>query len=227
VGIPQQYSVQLPQRCLALIDALLPQAREVRMPGEEDAGPLVTTFILAMSTPVLTLPIERVERHRGKKAEGYVDERHLSDRVAEAIERSLGGSALERSKFFQPGVWRFAAIPHAAGLNFARNFPEPLVEMLNKQQALEDAAQMPASKWSSCLRNALAHGGVIYLDEAGQQSHGMPTEHIAFVSGKPAEDRGTFEELRVLRISRDDYIEFVHDWVRWLEESGLSFELAA
>lgn len=197
------------------------------MAGEEDAGPLATTFILAMSTPVLTLPIERVERHRDRKAEGYVDERHLSIGVAEAVDRCLGGAPLRRSKFYRANVWRFAAIPYAAGLNLARSFPEGLAESLNRASALEDAARMPASKWASCLRNALAHGGVIYLDESGRQSHGQPTEHLAFVSGKPDEDRNSFEELRVLRITRDDYIEFVRDWVRWLEESGLSWELAA
>lgn len=227
LGIPQQYSVQLPQRCLRLIETLLPTARDVRMPGEEDAGPLVTTFILAMSTPVLTLPIERVERHHGANAEGYVDDRHLSPAVAEAVAANLGGSPLRKSKFFQHNMWRFAALPYREGLNFARHFPRDLVEALESASALEAAARMPASKWASCLRNALAHGGVVYLDAEGRQSHGQPTEHLAFVSGKPTEDRSSFEEIRVLRISRDDYIGFVQHWVGWLEQSGLSFELAA
>jgi len=212
---------------LRLIDALLPTARDVRMPGEEDAGPLVTTFILAMSTPVLTLPIERVERHYGAETEGYVDDRHLSAGVAEAVNENLGGSPLRKSKFFQQNTWRFGAMPYQAGLNFARHFPKELVESLGDEIALHEAARMPASKWASCLRNALAHGGVVYLDAEGRQSHGQPTEHLAFVSGKPTEDRSSFEEIRVLRISRDDYIGFIRRWVEWLEESGLSFELAA
>ncbi len=226
MGIPQQYSVQLPQRCLRLIDALLPTARDVRMPGEEDLGPLVTTFILAMSTPILTLPIERVERHRGRNFECYVDERHLSTGVAEAVNSHLGGHPFRRSKFFREGVWRFATIRYEPGLNLARHFPEELVLKLGSQSALLDAARMPASQWASCLRNALAHGGVVYLDAQGQQSHGQPTEYLGFVSGK-LNDEGSFDELRVLRIGREEYIEFVRMWVEWLEQSGLSFEIAA
>ena len=226
MGIPQQYSVQLPQRCLRLIDALLPTARDVRMPGEEDAGPLVTTFILAMSTPVLTLPIERVERHRGREIEGYVDDRHLSAGVLEAVESNLGGHPFRRSKFFREGVWRFATIPYEAGLNFARHVPDELVLKLGSPSSLLDAARMPAAQWASCLRNALAHGGVVYLDAQGQQSHGQPTEYLGFVSGKPNDD-GSFDELRVLRIGREEYIDFVRLRVHWLEKSGLSFELSA
>lgn len=227
MGIPQQYSVELPRRCLALIDALLPHARGVRLAGEEDAGPLVTTFILAMSTPMITLPIERVERHRGKQVEGYVDERHLNAGVEEAVNAALGGAPLSHSPFFHGTAWRYAVVPYTEGMNFARELLYEVIEQLSTDAALEDARQMNASAWASCLRNALAHGGILYLDENGRQSHGAPTEHIAFVSSKRAGWGGPVTALQVLRISRDGYLDFLSRWAGWLEASGLSLALAA
>lgn len=40
------------------------------MPGEPRLGPLTTTLLLAITTPNITLPVERIERHFGRAA-GY------------------------------------------------------------------------------------------------------------------------------------------------------------
>lgn len=226
MGIPQHYAVELPRRCLRLIDALMPEVAGVRMEGDE-AGPLTTSFLVAMSTPIITLPIERVERHRGKEIEGFIDERHLSPETAAAVDDELGGKPLRQSALFEPGVWRQAVLPYAPGLNLVRNFPQRLVDDLNDESALSRADQMPAAQWATCLRNALSHGGVFYLNEAGHPAEGEPVHHISFVSTKLSPDRRTIESLLALRIARAQFLPFLRGWVNWLERAGLMRALAA
>lgn len=227
MGIPANYSRELPERCLYLIDQLLPQVEQTFLPGQEAVGPLTTTFLLAMATPIVVLPIERVERHRTAVAEGYVDDRALSPELASAVDASLGGRPVRKSSFYEIGNWRLARIPHQPGQNLARYFPHDLSEILASQQAETAAAAMCASEWASCVRNALAHGGIAYLDANGHQTYGQRAEKLAFISGKYGIDPSTPEQLRVLCIDESSFLVFLRKWVVWLRDTGLSFELAA
>jgi len=166
MGIPSHYSQELPRRCLQLIDALLPTVETISVPGEAHLGPLTTSFILAMSTPMIVLPIERVERHR-EGVGAYVNDRPIEEALASEVDAALGGSPLRRSPFFEQDQWRFASIPYS-GENLAQHFPNELSEQLSAPEALIAVGKMPASEWASCLRNAPAHGGIAYLDTDGR-----------------------------------------------------------
>lgn len=225
MGIPSHYSQELPRRCLQLIDALMPNVEQVHASGEAHLGPLTTTFLLAMSTPMVVLPIERVERYRGK-SEGYMDDRPIDVSLAGEIDARLGSSALRHSPFFEEGHWRFASIPYQ-GQNLARHFPWELSDELAAPAALAAAEQMPASEWASCLRNALAHGGIAYLDAEGRQAYGQSAKMLAFVSAKYVDRGQPPERLKVLRITEQGYLSFLRRWVDWLQSSGLQQALAA
>ncbi|SHJ12954.1 hypothetical protein SAMN04488012_10572 [Palleronia salina] len=98
---------------------------------------------------------------------------------------------------------------------------------------------MPASQWVSLLRNAMAHGGIAYLDENGRSRHGTPVKMFAFVSGKYGKPKcefadaacrfgmGKLDGLNFLRISEDDYRSFLGDWVAWLVASKIAKQAAA
>lgn len=227
MGIPANYSRELPERCLHLIETLLPSVDAISFPGQESIGPLTTTFLLALATPMIVLPIERVERHRGKHLEGYVDERPLDPQLTALIDGELGGRALRYSSFFAPAEWRFARLPHKPGQNLARYFPHELSAELTAPEAEARASAMAASEWASCLRNALAHGGVAYLDADGFQKYGMKADKLAFISGKYGANAQTPETLKVLCISEKDFLAFIRRWVSWLAATGLSLDLAA
>ena len=56
--IPEHYARDIVERCDSLIDTLLPIVQR-----ESDArfgGPLGTTFLVAMSSPMVLLPVERM-----------------------------------------------------------------------------------------------------------------------------------------------------------------------
>jgi len=196
-----------------------------------------------MATPIITLPIERVERHRGKEDIAYLNERPLDEWVAQEVDRVLVKGRLGQAAFYDEGQWRFASIPYR-GENLAMQFPNELREALSNDAALANAANLPASQWSSCLRNALAHGGVLYLDRNGYHEHGQRAEAFAFVSarypkysleeypdcaplyGKRDTSKAP-EQLMVLSISERGFLSFLQRWVRWLRQSGLAQPLAA
>lgn len=64
---PNHYSRDIAARCQTLIDQLLPIVEHGLPDDHRFGGPLRTTFLLAMATPMIVLPIERItpERDQG------------------------------------------------------------------------------------------------------------------------------------------------------------------
>lgn len=244
MGNPSNYSLELPYRCHRLLDELWDEAETIRDPQEPHLGPLTTTFLLAMATPMIVIPIERVDRYRRKQGWGYADERDLSPETAKEIDRVLGGRTIGEVEpsFFDVGAWRFASMDFD-GERLSEGLPSELAEKLENPQSAMDAADLEGAAWASILRNALAHGGVLYLNEYGQ-SHWGKAEMFAFVSAKfpkfdPHEHpKGTPlygkedmskppSRLRVLRIGQDDFRSFLSRWVEWLQTTDLASVRAA
>jgi len=85
---------------------------------------------------------------------------------------------------------------------------------------------MPASQWCSVLRNALAHGGIAYLNENGRSTYNEPVKMFAFASGKYI-NKHELAAVNLLRISEADYFDFLRNWVAWLQKTGIQDALAA
>jgi hypothetical protein len=84
MGIPLHYSLEVPQRCLQLIDNLWSIAKKTRQTNRPDLGPLTSTFLISMSMPIVNLPVERIERHRSAEKENYADDRHIDPALTTA-----------------------------------------------------------------------------------------------------------------------------------------------
>jgi hypothetical protein len=189
MGVPYHTSRDVPGRCLWLIDRLYANVQTITAPHEADLGPLDATFLFAMSILILTLPIERLERHRRKEElgrQGYMDDRPLDPLAAKEIDAVLGGdaTAFNASPFYIPSAWRFASIAYSQEHNLALEFPATLAAELSGQAAVSAADHLSARAWMNCLRNALAHGGIVYFDAEGRQTHGQPTRMMGFVSAE-------------------------------------------
>lgn len=213
---------------MQLIDALLPSVEQVRVPGQSHLGPLTTTFLLAMATPMVLLPLERIKKHRNSPPGAYMNERSLDGSLSDSIDEALGAKQFCHSPFFVANHWRFATMPYD-GENVAEHFPDRLQDGLADPVSGQAAAEMSAEQWSSCLRNALAHGGIVYLDEFGRQAYGGRASLLAFVSARYPRGDGPQapNQLRALRIAEHHFYTFLHEWTRWLGETGLSLRLAA
>jgi len=234
MGNPQHYGIELPQRCLALINGLWDEAAQTRDSDQLDLGPLTSTFLLSMSMPILNLPVERIERQIGQgNGEGYADDRHINEAATKAFQMTIQRQTLNEAPFYKHGAWRFLQY-HGEAMNIARKLPEGIASDLNKDEAVTNAGAMPASQWISIVRNALAHGGIAYLDERGRSSYDQPIKMYAFVSGKydsgPCPnlssqacrgERGPLIALNFLRIAETDYRTFLELWVSWLKEAQI------
>lgn len=226
MGNPLHYSLEIPRRCLQLIDELWPYAERTQQANRPDLGPLTTTFLISMSMPIVNLPVERIERHRCAKKEGYADDRHIDAALTTAVDTILGAQQLAMAPFYSHGAWSFARYAHDALFNVARSLPDDLAEELSNDLAIVKASKMPTSQWCSILRNAMAHGGIEYLDEEGRTSYGQPVKMYAFISGTYSKKEDKLVVLNVLRISEANYRVFLRKWVEWLEASGFN-ELTA
>ncbi len=213
MGNPLHYSLELPQRCSQLIEELWPYAEKILQAEQPELGSLTTTFLISMSMPVVNLPVERMERHKNAIEQGYADDRNINPVVAEAVATILGGEEFHKAPFYIHDAWSFAT--HAP-FNIARPLPDDLVVELGTKRAAVRASKMPTSQWCSVLRNAMAHGGIAYLDENGRTSYGQPVRMYAFVSGK-YDDAEELIGINVLRISEANYRIFLRHWVDWLK----------
>jgi hypothetical protein len=228
MGNPLHFSAELPQRCLQLIDELWPYVEKTRQAEGSDLGPLTTTFLISMSMPIINLPIERIERHKNAQIEGYADDRSIDPKVAKTVLDTLGGQRLSNAPFYLPGQWSFAIYAKNPLFNIANSIPDDLATELGSKQAAAKASKMPVLQWCSILRNAMAHGGIAFLNESGRTSYGEPVKMYAFVSGTFDDtDQRELLHLNVLRISETNYRKFLSRWVTWLKSSGLASELAA
>lgn len=68
------------------------------------------------------------------------------------------------------------------------------------------------------LRNALAHGNIVYLDERGWETNGARVQHIAFLSRyeESVEQRAAGETYRLVTVRETDFLPFVRAWALWV-----------
>jgi len=217
MGNPLHYSLELPERCLQLIDELWPCAQLILQKDRPELGSLTTTFLISMSMPIISLPVERIERHRAAIGQAYADDRLVDGDAAVSIMAVLGGQEFGKAPFFSPESWSYVFCPKEALFNIANGLPERFAEVLCSQEAFDSVRRMPASQWCSVLRNAMAHGGIGYLDADGRSSYGRPVAMYVFVSAKrEKEDHDQIVGLHLLRISEENYRVFLSKWVGWL-----------
>lgn len=216
MGNPLHTSLELPQRCLQLIDELWATVEATEEKRRPDLGSMTTTFLLAMSMPIINLPIERlVNRSEIGK---YADDRHLDKAATEAIDRIVGGRPLKDAPFYVPNAWSF--ITSDPDFNIANPMPDAVAAALSSKEALLNAKKMPVSELCSVLRNSMAHGGIAYLDANGRSTYDRPVAMYAFVSGK-FDDDNVLIGLKILRIREGDYRKFLSRWAHWLSSLGL------
>jgi hypothetical protein len=79
------------------------------------------------------------------------------------------------------------------------------------------------------VRNALAHGNIIYLDESGEEKPGKRLHYIAFLSER--RHRNCIVGYRVVIFDEESFLGLLKSWIAWLQtfppETTLSFSEAA
>jgi hypothetical protein len=218
MGIPEHYSRDIAQRCRALIRHLRPLVENGLPDDHRFGGPLVTTFLLAMATPMIVLPVERLFKPVLPGALVAGNDRQLDPALAEKVDDVLGPARrFADAPFVTPGRWSY--VRNFPPFKLADWWPGELLDTLSSEAAFAEADQTPAQRILLDLRNALAHGGIAYLDSHGRNTDDQTAQAamLAFASARIGDGKVT--RINVLRTHQDDFCKFVVNWADWLTAS--------
>lgn len=221
MGLPNLYTTDIPARCGDLIETLFDQIASSPNAVRYWGGPLTTTFLLAMATPAIVLPVERIFMPALEGARAVAGEHEIAPALVELVNSALGsGKRFADAPFRGNGVWHF--VPAIDWFPVAKHWEDHVLDQLSDAHAAEAANSADAATILMTIRNALAHGAVNYLDGAGRQQ-GPSAEMYVFVSpGEKIKPR----PLRLLRIDEAAFRQFVKDWVSWLRDVHVSDTLS-
>jgi len=217
MALPNHYSRDIVIRCQYLIQHLLPQIEGGLPDDSQFGGSVRTTFLLAMATPMIILPIERIFKTRNPSAQQVGDDRELNPTVAGEVDRVLGGTLnFGEAPFAGTGRWSY--VHEYPKFNIASDWPSDLLDRLSEPDAIDAARNAPASRILLDLRNALAHGGIAYLDVNGRITDDQ-AEMFAFVGAVIRNQQ--IVGLNVLRVHEDDFSAFLNAWTEWLSQTTI------
>ena len=216
MGNPQNFSIDVPRRCQILLEQLWPS---VSNKADGRPLPLNASFLLAISTPMVNLPIERIWKPQKGLAVGHLNDAVLDASLAKAVKADIGQSPVVKAPFYKAGAWRYHYLQKEAALPdlSKQGLPLGVQQALVAGGALTAADALATETFCSILRNGLAHGGVLYLDSYGQTTEGAPVTRFCFVSTK--QKNRTVVGLHFLQITMKDYRAFLGKWVGWLQNA--------
>ncbi|RVG28641.1 hypothetical protein [Sinorhizobium meliloti] len=221
MGNPLHFSLEVPKRAHQLLRDFYEHL------GESDRTrlPLKATFLLSVSMPIVILPIERILKYRRNPNSGHMNDAVLNPKLADAVDHAIDLQAAVHQAHFFTGPWQFASLDKGGGFpNLAANgLPEAVAVQLDTPAAIEDAKNLSANRFCKILRNALAHGGILYLDEYARSNSTAPVRRFAFVS---TDNPNAPTKLFFLRIGMADYRAFLQKWVDWLKTEAINEILA-
>ena len=209
--IPHRFATEYPERCLALLDASEPIARQKK---------LLASFALLAAASVLVIPYERLRT----KA---TFERERGSSLSSAL-RDLRKVSWPLALFWNgqdPGDWRFSRVVGR---------PDDVAGWRNEdgQPSVSSDANRIVRKTADdvlrVLRNALAHGNVVYLNKDGDEQPGTPVARLAFLSRyeETAAQKAGSNTYRLVTVSDEAFLSFLRCWATWLTTFPLDSRLA-
>jgi hypothetical protein len=201
--IPARFIVEYPQRCLELIKLFEGQVRE---------RDLVGSFSLLAAAAVFVIPYERM----GSKAPLGRQERDTD--LMKAL-KSLDKVKFADAPFWEgqpPGDWRLSRIVTEANDTFGWRDNDDLHPMA--AEAKNVVSKSMVSKVLRVIRNALAHGNVVYLNADGFEAGESRVQYLGFLSRyeETPEEREKTETYRLVATTEDEFLRFVKQWAAWV-----------
>jgi hypothetical protein len=77
------------------------------------------------------------------------------------------------------------------------------------------------------IRNALAHGNVVYLNAEGYEERGTKVQYLGFLSRyeESEEQRKLAETYRLVATTEDAFLAFVKAWAKWISTFNRNTDL--
>ena len=208
--IPERFCIEYPTRVLCLLENLAEQAA---------AMDLSTTFIVSLAMPMLVIPLERLKSGH-KFSDAKVDSR--LNRAYEGLKRKPFGE----TPFWQgsdQARWRFAYV--------IKNVDRP--DRWRDTNGSHPLAGQPAIRAEDVcfenilltLRNGLAHGSVVYLDEQGQERPNRRVTQVGFLSNIRGDEAAPAGSHRLVVVEEQALRRFLIAWCQWMQTFHLSTSL--
>jgi len=202
--IPARFVVEYPQRCLDLIEALEPTARKREIVG---------SFSLLVAAAVFVIPYERMgsQRHPLHKPARDVD-------LFRAL-KSLRKKPFITAPFWNgapPNAWRFSRVMSNA--NDTAGWMDEAGHHPMTAYATNSVQDRSADDVLRVIRNAPAHGNIVYLNESGFEERGTKLQFLGFLSRyeETEEQKVKAETYRLVATTEDEFLRFVKLWAKWV-----------
>ena len=214
MGVPSRFAIEYPERALQLIEVF---------EGEARRRDLVGSFGLLAAAAVLTIPYERM------KATHFLHDERQSGRTMTSPHKSRSSKK------------KGSSLQHFGGTKPQANGDSQIMASVDRVNDWKDEKGRPSLSADAniiktrnsgevirVLRNALAHGNIIYLDRDGHEIAGNRMVYLAFLSRyeENEEQRKLATTYRVVVTSEDDFLRFVKSWARWVSDFPLHLNSA-
>lgn len=178
MGNPQNFSIDVPRRCQILLEQLW---RSVSNKANGRELPLNASFLLAISTPMVNLPIERIWKPQNGRAVGHLNDGVLDAPLAKAVKTGIGQRAVAQAPFYKSGAWRYHYLPKGAALPdlSKQGLPAAVQYALATDGASSAADALGTETFCSILRNGLAHGASSTSTNTGRRQRGRRLRDFA------------------------------------------------
>jgi hypothetical protein len=203
--IPARFVVEYPQRCLDLIEELEPTARRRELVG---------SFSLLVAATVFVIPYERMRSA------------HPLHKRTQNLDLFNGLKSLLKKPFIAAPFWNGSS-PKAWRFSRIMNDPNDTARWKNeeghhpmKASAKNSLPDRKADDVLRVIRNALAHGNVVYLNEHGFEEHNTKLQFLGFLSRyeETEEAKAKSKTYRLVTTTEDEFLRFVKLWAKWVSQ---------
>ncbi len=200
--IPSRFVTEYPERCLDLMLLMEPVARK---------RDLIGSFSLLVAAAAFTIPYERAKA-RHVLAQPF-NEADLYSSLEDLEQTPLLKAPLWDGH--SPGQWTYGRVKDVGKGDWI-NVPQgtPLHEMVHDTMSKRKSRDV-----FRVIRNALAHGNIVYLDESRRERAGRKVFYLAFLSHyhETKAEQEADGTLRMVMVPEADFLNFVKCWVKWLQ----------
>lgn len=203
--IPARFVVEYPKRCLDLLEALERTARRHERMG---------SFSLLAAAAVFVIPYERM------KSKNPLHNPTRDTNLSRAL-KSLENKRLVTAPFWNgnpPRAWRFSRI--VKNVNDTERWEDEEGRHPVEADANNSFESRKADDVLRVIRNALAHGNIVYLNKDGFERRDTKLQFLGFLSRyeESPEDRAKLETYRLVTTTEDEFLRFVKLWAKWVSK---------
>jgi hypothetical protein len=208
--VPQRFVVEFPERCLTLLEMLEPHARKTELVG---------SFALLVASAAFLIPYERMKSSHPLRNRD-------DDDLTKALRKLDKEQRFVTAPFWADvSTWRHSRIMKNVNDTFRWRDEKDVHPM--GTEAENSINKRTAGEVLRVIRNAIAHGNVVYLNAEGYEERGAKVQYLGFLSRyeESEEQRKAAKTYRLVATTEDTFLAFVKAWAEWISKFNRNTDL--